>query len=139
MTAFVKFDLFVDAVAKKKHNLATDSLVVALVASANAPNPATFDTLSDLTQIAYTFCSSRAVTVVSAVTTAGVFELTANDLTLTATGGVVGPFRYVVLYNDTAANDDLIGYWDYGSDTSIPDGDSINLVFTDAGIVLSLE
>lgn len=139
MADFQKFDLFVDALAKKKHDLSSDSLKYALVASANAPNLSTNDTLSDLTQIDYTNCSSRAVTRLGATTTAGQFSLTLDDLTLSASGGVVGPFRYVVLYNDTATNDDLIGMWDQEADITIADGDQINLLLTDSSKALTIQ
>jgi hypothetical protein len=41
---------------------------------------------------------------------------------LTATGAV-GPFRYLCLYNDTATNEEVLGYLDHGS--------SVNMVNTD--------
>lgn len=123
MAAFVKFDSFVEACALKKHQLGTDQLKLALCAAANAP-VAGNDVLADLTEISYTNCSSRNVTTSSCVQTAGVLKLICADLVLTASGGAVAGFRYVVLYNDTAANDELICYWDYGSDLTLADSET---------------
>ena len=50
--------------------------------------------------------------------TGGTVYVTAQDITWTPSGGGFGPFRYIVLYDDTAAGDPLIGYFDYGSSLS---------------------
>lgn len=127
MASFVKFHAFVEDVAEKVHNLGSDQLVVALTNS--APTASTDDQLSDLTEISYTNCSTRNITTTSSAQTSGTYKLTLTDLTLTASGGTVGPFRYVVVYNDTATNDELIGYYDYGSSITMADGETFDIDF----------
>ena len=128
MATFNKFRCFVEDKAHKKHNLASDQLKVALCAAANAPVN-TNTVLANLTQISYTNCSTRNITTSGSAQTAGVYKLTLADLTLTASGGSVGPFRYVVIYNDTATNDELIGWYDYGSEITLANGESILIDF----------
>ena len=118
MAIFNKFNSFSEAIAEKVHNLGSDTLTVALT---NTLPTASNTQLSNITQIAYTFLSTRVLTRTSSSQTAGVYTLMISDLTLTSTGGATGPFRYVVIYNDTATNDELIGWYDSGSGITIPD------------------
>jgi len=129
MASYVKFLSFVENVAEKVHNLGSDTLTVALCAAANAPVN-TNTVLANLTQVSYTYCSARALTISTSAQTAGVYKLVIADLTLTASGGTVGPFRYVIIYNDTATNDELICWHDYGSDITLAAGESILLDFS---------
>lgn len=126
MAAYVKFNSFVEALAEKVHNLGSDTLMVALTNS--APNASTNTQLSNITQIGYTNLSSRAITVSSSSQTAGTYSLVVNDLTLTASGAV-GPFQYVVVYNDTATNDELICYFDHGSAVTLANGETYTIDF----------
>lgn len=123
--------------AEKVFNLGTDTLKIALTAAANPPVN-TMSKLADLTEISYTNCSSRTLTVSGSAQTAGVYKLTVNDLTLTASGGTVGPYRYVVIYDDTATNDELICYFDRGSDHTINDGDTVVLDFDGSAGLLTI-
>lgn len=136
MAAFNKFNSFVEALAEKVHNLGSDQLVIALTAAANAP-VASNTVLANLTQISYTNLSSRNVTTASSAQTSGTYKLVCNDLVLTASGSVA-TFRYAVLYNDTATNDELIGWWDYGSDVTLANGETFTVDFDGTNGVLQL-
>lgn len=128
MAAFNKFNAFVEDVAEKVHNLGSDALKIMLTnTSPNAADIA-FDTSVDLrieatsnaldlvTGGGYT-AGGAAVTITASIQTAGTYKLTGNDVVFTATTGF-GPFRYAVLYNNTAGAASarpVIGWWDYGS------------------------
>lgn len=128
MASYNKFNSFVEALAEKVHNLGSDTLTVALTAAANAP-VATNSVLADLTQISYTNLSARTLTISSSSQSSGTYKLVIADKTLTASGGAVATFRYVVIYNDTATNDELIAWFDYGSNLTLADGESLTLDF----------
>lgn len=136
MATFNKFDSFVEALAEKVHNLGSDQLTIALTPAANAP-VATNTKLSDLTEISYTNLSSRDVTTASSSQTSGTYKLVCNDLVLTASGSVA-TFRYVVLYNNTATNDELIGWWDNASNVSLASGQTFTIDFDGTNGVLQL-
>jgi hypothetical protein len=131
MAAFNKFNSFVEALAEKTHNLGADTLTIALTNTA----PAAGNTvLANITEISYTNLSSRVLTGVTSSQTGGTYTLDAADLVLTASG-TVPTFRYVVLYNDTATSDELIGYFDYGSAVDLLNGETFTITFDASGIL----
>ena len=136
MATYTKFNTFVEKLAEKTHNLGSDSLVLAL--SNVAPTAATDSVLADITQIAYTNLSSRALTVSSSAQSSGTYKLVINDLVLSASGGSVAAFRYLIIYNDTATSDELIGFYDYGSSLTLANGESLTVDFDGAGGVLTI-
>ena len=128
MATYTKFQCFVEDLAEKKHNLASDTLKVAFSNASNAPSASAHAVLGDINTIATTNLDSVTLTVSSSSQTSGTYKLVLADLTMTASGAV-GPFRYVILYNDTAANDPLICFFDYGSEVTLAKDDTFKLDF----------
>lgn len=138
MATYQKFNPFVEKLAEKAHNLGSDQLKIALT---NTAPEATNGVYADLTSPLPTTNLSGAtpfnVTTTSSAQTSGTYKLVLADLVLTATGNV-GPFRYVVLYNDTATNDELIGFFDYGSSITLLTGETFTIDFDGTEGVLTL-
>ena len=135
MAIFTKFQPFVEKLAEKAHNLGSDQLKVALCSVAPT---STDGVLADLTEISYTNLSTRNITTTSSAQSGGTYKLTLTDLTLTASGGSVASFRYVVIYNDTAANDELIAFFDKGAAVTLADTETLLIDFDNAAGVLTL-
>lgn len=127
MATFTKFNQFPQDLATKVHNLNSDTLKIALTNT--APNAATAVVFGDITEIAagngYTAGGTQ-TTFVSGVQTNGIYKLITNDVTFSASGGSIGPFRYAVLYNATPTSPlkPLMGVLDYGTSLTITSGNS---------------
>lgn len=136
MAAFNKFQPFVLALASKQHNLGTDTLKAML---SNTLPLATQGLKTDITQIAagngYA-ADGPVVAQTSSAQTGGTYKLVLADTTVTASGGTIGPFQYVVLYNSTSGL--LIGWYDYGSALTLNPGDQFILDFDGTNGVLTL-
>jgi hypothetical protein len=127
MATYNKFQAFVEHVAEKVHNLQSDTLKIMLTNTA----PVNTNTLkADITEISagngYT-AGGNTLTVSSSAQTSGTYKLVIADSVFTASGGSIGPFRYVVLYNDTPSSPlkPLIAWWDYGSSITLADGETL--------------
>lgn len=138
MATFNKFNSFVEALAEKVHNLGADTLKVLLTNSA----PLASNTVkANLTEISagngYT-AGGTAASISSSAQSSGTYKLVLADVVFTASGGSIGPFRYAVLYNDTATNDELIGWWDYGSSITLASGETFTVDFDGTNGVLTI-
>ena len=126
MATYTKFQQFVEDLAHGVHDLETDAITVAL--SNTAPSASADAVLGDITTVSTANLDDITPTVSSSGQTSGTYKLVLADLTMTASG-TVGPFRYVILYNDTATDDPLICYFDYGSEVTLASGDTFKLDF----------
>jgi hypothetical protein len=140
MASFTKVNDFVVNLANAM-DLDSDTLKVAL--SNTDPTSGTNvaadgnGVLANITQISYTNLSSRTLANVTSTQTSGTYKLSADDLTLTASGGSVAAFRYIVVYNDTPTSpaDPVIGYYDYGASLTLNDGDTFTVDIGTNGIL----
>ena len=139
MAAFNKFNQFVQDLAVKVHNLNSDTLKVML--SDVAPL-ATNKVKADITEIAagngYT-AGGGAAGFNSGGDIVGVYKLVLAPVQWTAAGGSIAQFRYVVLYNASAASGNLIGWWDYGAEINLTNGNTFTVQLDQTSGVLTLQ
>ena len=116
-SAFNKVNSFVQDLAQKVHNLNADAAFVALTNTAPTASTTTYTGLPGEVAAGggYSTGGMAVAGTISATQTSGTlhYKTTANTV-FTATTGF-GPFRYVLLYNNTPAGKQAIGYYDYGS------------------------
>ena len=127
MAAFQKFNCFVGDIGLAKENLNTDSIEVYLTNAAPVATNTVYNTPADLaTAGGYTAGGSSVTNAFSQ--TAGTASLTGSNVVFTATTGF-GPFRYVVLYDNTSGTKPLIGFWDYGSAVTLGVSETFTIAF----------
>lgn len=140
MASANKFNAFVEHLAEKVHNLGSDTLKVCLTNTAPSAGNSVF---ADLTEISagngYTAGGTQS-TQSSSAQSSGTYKLVLADVTFTASGGSIGPFRYATLYNDTPTSpaDPLILYWDYGTALTLTAGNSFSVDFDGSAGVATL-
>lgn len=138
MAALIKFNRFVTDLALGVHNL--DTGAVKMFLSNQAPL-ATNTVKADIAEIATGFGYTGPIDISAVVTqNAGVMELSFTDQVVTRSGGAVGPFRYVYIYNDTPTSpaDPLICAYDYSSAITLNvDGETFTTDF--AAIALTIQ
>lgn len=133
MASYNKYQQFVEDLGNKVHDLVgtNDTLKVALTNT--APNAATHAVFADITEISAGngYTAGGADTQNDGTEASGTLTVTGVDVVFTASGGSIGPFRYVVLYNDTPTSpaDPLIGWWDYGSNVTLASGETFTVDF----------
>lgn len=133
MATYNKFQDYAEQLNLGVHNWGSHTFKAVL--SNTAPNAATNDELADITQISngggYTGGAGGGLTLdtVTLTETGGTAKVTIADEVFTATGASVGPFRYVIIYNDTSTGDKLVCYYDYGSSITLLDTETFTIDF----------
>jgi len=129
MASYVKFYDFTEQLNKGVHVWGTHTFKVALTNSAPAQ---TNTILSDITQISAGtgYTTGGTATTIGISESTGTTTVTGTSVVFTASGSM-GPFRYAVLYNDSATSpaDALVAYWDYGSSLTLASGETFTVTF----------
>lgn len=131
MATYNKIQDYVEQVNKAVHNWSSHTYKAMLTNSAPI---ATNTIAANLTEISagngYT-AGGMTLDTVTLTETTGTAKVTIADEVLTASGGSIGPFRYVAVYNDTATSpaDALVMWYDYGSSITLASGESLTIDF----------
>lgn len=135
MALGIKFYSFAFKTGQGVFNLSTDVLKIYL--SNSAPDVANDTVKADVPEIATGFGYTGPINFDNTWTQDGaVSSLKGNaSYLVTASGGSIGPFRYVVLYDDTAAGDPVICYWDIGAPITINDTGTFTFNLNDPATV----
>lgn len=142
MATFNKFQDFSEQLTNGAQNFASDTYKIAL---SNSAPTATNTALANITQISAGngYTSGGTATTITISETTGTTTVSGTQVVFTASGGSIGPFRYVVLYNDTTStpvNKPLVGWWDYGSAVTLADTETFTVKFsnTSPGAIFTL-
>jgi hypothetical protein len=141
MAAYNKFNDFSEQFTRGVHDFDAHTFKVALT---NTAPTAANTILTDITQISGTngYTTGGTATTITLSETAGTTTVQGTQVVFTAAGGSMGPFRYYVLYNDTATSpaDALIAWFDHGSAVTLADTETFTIKFNNAtpGTVFTL-
>lgn len=131
MATYNKIQDYAEQVNKAVHNWSAHTYKAMLTNSAPV---ATNTVAANLTEISAGNGYSAGGMTLDTVTlseASGTAKVTIADEVLTASGGSIGPFRYVAVYNDTATSpaDALVMWYDYGSSITLASGESLTIDF----------
>lgn len=141
MATVTKFNDFSEQLIRGVHDWDAHTFRVAL---SNVAPAASNEVLANITQIAAGngYTAGGVTTTISVSETGGTTTVQGTQVTFTATGGAMAPFRYLVLYNDTPASpaDPLVQFYDHGTSVTLNAGDSFVFSFnnTTPGTILTL-
>jgi len=141
MATYNKFNDFTEQQLIGTHDWDTNVFKIMLTNSA----PIAANTVkADLTEIAlvngYPGTNTTTITVTGDTPSLGYTTVQGTQVQFAASGGSIGPFRYAVLYNDTAASKNLVAWWDNGSAVTLSAGDTFTVKFnnTTPGTIFTL-
>lgn len=134
MATFTKYNTFVENLCNKLIDAFGTTDTWRAVIHTDAPAPTTDNALSDLTEIAGSngYTTGGADITFNSTRTTDTVTATATDVVWTASGGNLGASttgRYVSIYDDTSAGNNLLCSYDYGATFTVATGETLTLDF----------
>lgn len=144
MPAYNEFQDFSEQLVKGVHNFSGHVFKVALTNTAPNASQASLATGSSHPPPAAAngYSAGGTATTIAVSETSGTTTVTGTQVIFTASGGNLGPFRYAILYNDSATSpaDALIAWWDYGANLTLETTETFTVKFNNAdpGTILTV-
>lgn len=133
MASYNKFDDFVEQLVRKRHDLDAAADVVKIFLTNEQPLAS--DTVKlDMVEIGagFGYVAGGEDVTNSLSVAGGTVTLVAVDVIWTAGGGTIGPFQFIVSYNDSLVSapvDGVISWWERGAPLTLQDGESFTVDF----------
>lgn len=143
MATYNKFQDFSEQLVRGVHDWDAHTFKIALTNTA----PTAAQTTWNLTDhpapaAANGYTAGGTATTIAVSETSGTTTVTGTQVVFTATAGGIGPFRYAILYNDSATSpaDAAVAYWDYASSVTLADTETFTVKFnnTTPGTIFTL-
>lgn len=134
-SAYNKFNDYSEQKNKGVHQWGTHTFKLAFTNTAPVATQTGWNTTDHPAPAAASGYTAGGYTVTTAISeTGGTTTVTGTQVVVTASGGSIGPFRYAVLYNDSAASPAkaAVCWFDYGSSITLADGESLTFKFNNA-------
>ena len=143
MAAYNKFQDFSEQLVRGVHDWDANTFKIALTNTAPTATQTTWN-LTDhpAPAAANGYTAGGTATTIAISETTGTTTVTGTQVVFTAAGGNLGPFRYAILYNDSATSpaDAAIAWWDYASSITLADTETFTVKFnnTSPGTIFTL-
>ena len=144
MAAFNRFLDFTEQQVRGVHDWDAHTFKIALTNTLPVNTQVSLDTVANhpAPAAANGYPAGGTATTIAVSESSGTTTVTGTQVVFTATAGGIGPFRYAILYNDTATSpvDALVGWWDYASSITLNDTETFTVKFsnTSPGAIFTL-
>lgn len=134
-SAWNKFQDFSEQLNRGVHDFDAHTFKVALTNTAPTASQTTWNTTDHPAPAAANgYTAGGTATTISISESSGTTTVSGTEVAFTATAGGIGPFRYAVVYNDTATSpaDAAVAWLDYGSSITLASGETLTVKFNNA-------
>lgn len=135
VSSYNKFNDFSEQLVRGVHDWDAHTFKVALTNTAPTASQTTWNVTDHPAPAAANgYTAGGTATTITVSESAGTTTVQGTQVVFTATAGGIGPFRYAVLYNDTATSpaDAAIAWFDYGSALTLTAGETLTVQFNSA-------